>query len=155
MRTVEISVGLFIIISVIAFVVLAMQVSGLSNLYEDKTGYIVRAEFTNIGGLKTRGKVVMAGVSIGRVISVALDPDSYDAIVTMRIDNKINTIPDDTRASILTAGLLGDNFIGLAPGFSDEYLMEGSLIPIENTDEALMLEKLISKFVTSQGLSDE
>lgn len=155
MRTLEISVGFFIVFSVVALLILALQVSGLSQIFESNVGYEMKAQFSNIGGLKVRGKVVMAGVVVGRVTDIKLNMDSYEAVVTMRVDEVVNKIPDDSRASILTAGLLGDNYIGIMPGFSETYFHKESVIPIENTDSAVVLENLISKFITNRASKSE
>lgn len=152
-RAVESAVGLFLIAGIVSLLVLALQVSGLSNLFETDNGYKIKAEFTNLGGLKTRAKVSLAGVVVGRVLHIALEPDSFYATVTISIDpRRVQNLPEDTRASILTAGLLGDNYIGLTPGFSTTaFLKEGSIIPAENTDSAVVLEQLIAKFVAGQA----
>lgn len=153
MKTVEITVGAFMVASLAALLMLALQVSGLSNFYREEPGYQVKAEFSNIGGLKVRAKVSVGGVVVGRVIHIGLEPQTFNAVATLVIDpKKVDKLPDDTRASILTAGLLGDNYIGLTPGFNEaEFLHEGSLIPVENTDSALVLESLVSKFLAGQA----
>ncbi|MDB6095735.1 MAG: organic solvent transporter substrate-binding protein [Francisellaceae bacterium] len=152
-RTLEISVGLFVLLAIGSLLMLALQVSGL-NFAKKTEGYTLKAEFSNIGGLKVRSKVAIAGVTIGRVTQIDLDPVSFNASVVMSIDKKENHIPEDSRAAILTAGLLGDNYIGLFPGFdNDAFLKDGSNIPLENTDSAIVLEQLISKFVSGQASS--
>lgn len=157
MRTVEIAVGALIIAGIASLLMLALQVSGLSNLFERDSGYKVYAYFENIGGLKIRAKVSVAGVVIGRVCAIELDPISFNAKVTMCIaSDRIDKFPSDSQVSIMTAGLLGDNYIALVPGFNDsEYLSDGSYIPIENTHSALLLEKLISKFMANQVSGDQ
>lgn len=153
MKTVEISVGAFMVAGIAALLMLALQVSGMGNFFHKESGYTVTAAFSNIGGLKVRAKVSVAGVVVGRVVGVLLNPTSFDAEVVMIIDPKRlgGKLPADTRASIMTAGLLGDNYIALAPGFSEkEFLSEGSQIPVDNTDSAVVLEQLISKFVANQ-----
>lgn len=152
MRTVEIAVGGFMVAGIVSLLMLSLQVSGLSTIYKKEGGYNIQAEFSNIGGLKIRSKVSIAGVVIGRVVGIDLDQGSYNAKVTMAIQDAVRKLPLDTRASILTAGLLGDNFVGLSPGFNEEeYLKEGSVIAVENTDSALALEQLISKFVAGKA----
>ncbi|PCI37306.1 MAG: outer membrane lipid asymmetry maintenance protein MlaD [Thiotrichales bacterium] len=149
-RYTEIAVGLFIIASIVAFTMLALQVSGLNTFHESNDTYKVTMEFTNVGNLKKRGKVTIAGVTVGRVIDIVLAAETYNAMVLIAMDKGYN-IPDDTTASILTAGLLGDNYVGLTPGFSDDFLQEGSVIVMENTHSALVLEQLIDKFITNQS----
>ena len=152
MRTVEITVGALMIAGILSLLMLALQVSGLSSFFKEEPGYHVKAEFANIGALKVRAKVSVAGVVVGRVVKIHLEPETFNATVLMAIDPKqANKLPSDTRASILTAGLLGDNYISLLPGFDEnEFLREGSSIPIGNTDSAVILEQLISKFLAGQ-----
>lgn len=146
-RIVEMAVGAFILVSIVSFAILALQVSGLQSSFREEKGYQVRVEFNNIGGLKLRSKVTLAGVLVGRVTHIELDPETFNAKVDVRVSHRFNQIPEDSRASILTAGLLGDNYIGLQPGFSETVLKEGSEIPVENTDSAIVLEQLVEKFV--------
>jgi phospholipid/cholesterol/gamma-HCH transport system substrate-binding protein len=151
LRTVEITVGAFMIIGILCLLMLAIQVSGLSNFVKEEPGYRVRAEFTNIGSLKVRAKVTIAGVAVGRVVKIQLEPDTYNATVWLALDPKrLSKLPTDTRASILTAGLLGDNYISLTPGFSESFLKEGDIISINDTDSAIILEQLVSKFLANQ-----
>lgn len=151
-RTIEISVGLFVVLGIIALLMLAMQVSGLSNSFRDDQGYKVTAIFANIGGLKVRSKVTMAGVKIGRVTNITLDKDEYTAIVEMSIDTRFSNIPTDSEAQILTSGLLGDNYVGIKPGFEeDSFFKNGGLIDETRTNSAVVLEDLISKFVAGEA----
>jgi phospholipid/cholesterol/gamma-HCH transport system substrate-binding protein len=150
-RKLEIWVGLFVVLSIASLLMLALQVSGLSNFYSAKAGYTVKAYFANIGGLKVRSKVTVSGVTIGRVESIELEENSYgeyQAVVSFIIDSDFSKIPADSSAKILTSGLLGDNYIGLVPGHSDKFLQEGSAI--EFTTQAVLLEDLISKFATGK-----
>lgn len=152
MRTVEITVGAFMVAGILSLLMLALQVSGLSHFFKPDQGYHVKAEFSNIGSLKVRGKVSVAGVVVGRVVNIKLEPQTYNAEVTLLVDPaRVGKLPSDTRASILTSGLLGDNYIGLTPGFDETELKEGDMIEISNTDSAVVLEQLISKFVAKQG----
>jgi len=152
MRTVEITVGAFMIASILSLLMLALQVSGLNTFYKEDRGYKVKAEFTNIGSLKVRAKVSLGGVLIGRVVRIDLEPKTFNAKVWMIIDPlRVDKLPIDSRASILTAGLLGDNYISITPGFNDtEFLKEGDTIPIDSTDSAVILEQLVSKFLAGQ-----
>ncbi len=149
-RNLEITVGLFVIAACVSLGMLALTVSGLSDFYAMKQAYDITADFENIGGLKPRARVTIAGVTVGRVTAIEIDPDTYWARVTLAIHEEVQDLPGDTRASILTAGLLGDNYIGLTPGYDEtEFLQENS--HIVDTTGAIVLEQLISKFVSSQA----
>lgn len=150
-RTLELSVGLLFLLGILAFVILALKVSGLGQSFRYNDGYTITAEFENIGGLKPRARVTIAGVAVGRVTAIRFDTKDYLAEVAIRIDSAINNIPDDSRASILTAGLLGDNYIALTPGFSEQYFKSGDHIAVENTSKAIVLEELVSKFVANKA----
>ncbi len=155
LRTVEITVGLIVIAGVLSLLMLAVQVSGLGSFTREAPGYKIKAAFSNIGGLKVRAKISVAGVVVGRVVHIELDPQTFNATVLMSLDPKaVAKLPNDSRASILTAGLLGDNYISLTAGFNDnEYLKEGDTITVSNTDSAVVLEQLISKFLAGQASS--
>lgn len=148
MRTMEITVGAFMAAGFVALFFLAMQVSNLSTVTESN-GYSIQARFDNIGGLKVRSAVTMAGVRIGRVTGIAFDDTTYEAIVTMLIDSERKSIPDDTFAKIYTAGLLGEQYIGLDPGGSEDYLGDGGTIPL--TQSALVLEEIIGQVLFSKA----
>lgn len=153
-RKIEIWVGLFVVSGVASLLMLALQVSGLADFYSSKQGYNVKAAFSHIGGLKARSKVTISGVTIGRVTDITLHQNEYgdfQAMVNLSIDENYNTIPSDSSAKILTAGLLGDNYIGITPGQDEEYLQEGDVIYL--TSQAILLEDLISKFAV--GSSDD
>jgi len=147
-RTIEILVGAFMAAGLVAFFFLAMQVSNLSNSGNGE-GYDVTARFDNIGSLKVRSPVTMAGVRIGRVSGISFDRNTYEAVVTLRIDAQYDVIPDDSFAKIFTAGLLGEQYIGLDPGGSEKYLHEGSEISL--TQSALVLEEIIGQFLFSKA----
>jgi len=157
MRTVETAVGALMMAGILSLLMLALQVSGLSNFFREEPGYKLKAEFTNIGGLKIKAKVTVGGVVVGRVIKVTLEPTTFAATALIAIDStKVKNLPSDTRASILTAGLLGDNYISLTPGFSeDQFLKEGDIIPLGSTDSAIVLEQLVSKFMAGQVSSNK
>lgn len=151
-KNIEVTVGFFMLMAVAAMLMLAIRVSGLSDVYHDG-GYMVTVDFNNVGGLKPRAKVSIGGVQVGRVKTISLDQQHFVARVTMVINEQWNSIPSDSQASILTAGLLGDNYIGLTPGFSETALAEGSHIPVEETNSAIILEQLVSKLVANQASS--
>lgn len=151
-KSIEILVGLFVSLCITALFFLALQVSNFSDL-QDNGSYTVIAHFENVGGLKSKALVSMAGVPIGRVADISFDPDNYDALVKLRIDARYNKMPSDTSASILTSGLLGDKYIGLTPGGLDEFLQEGDTI--ELTQSALVLERLISQFLFNSSDKDK
>ena len=148
-RAIEIWVGLFVAISLVALFFVAMQVSNLAELRTAQGSYKVMARFENIGGLKVRAPVSVAGVVVGRVSHVGFDNKTYEAIVEMRIDPAYDTLPVDTSASILTAGLLGEQYIGLSPGGADEHLKDGD--ELELTQSAIILEQVISRFLFSKA----
>jgi len=148
MRTIEISVGAFVLAGGLAFVMLMVQVSGVS-FERDEASYRLFAEFSDVAGLRKRSKVSMAGVTIGRVTDITVDPVYGRAIVEMHINGVTGTLPMDTGARILTEGLLGARYIGLMPGGDEETLAEGDFI--EDTQGALVLENLIGDLVTRLG----
>jgi len=147
-RSVEITVGLFVDGGLLALFVLAMKVSNL-NIYTGKDGYEVLARFENIGGLKERSPVTMAGVRIGQVARIEFDNDTYEAVTHMEIDPSYNKLPKDTSASIFTAGLLGEQYISLEPGGEETYLGPGDEIKL--TQSALVLEQVIGQFLFSKA----
>jgi phospholipid/cholesterol/gamma-HCH transport system substrate-binding protein len=148
MRTLEISVGAFMALGFIALFFLALQVSNL-NTFSNGEGYQITARFDNIGGLKVKAAVSMAGVRVGRVTAISVDGKNYDAVVTMTIVKDFNTIPDDTFAKIYTAGLLGEQYIGLEAGGSETYLEQGGELSM--TQSALVLEEIIGQFLFSKA----
>lgn len=144
----EILVGLFVAAGLAALFMLAMKVSNLGDFTEEK-GYQVTANFQNIGGLKPRSPVSMAGVRVGRVADIKLDPETYDAVVTLNIYSQYDNIPLDSSASIFTAGLLGEQYIGLQAGADDFYLADGDEITL--TQPAVVLEQIIGQFLYSKA----
>jgi phospholipid/cholesterol/gamma-HCH transport system substrate-binding protein len=151
-RSVEIWVGLFVAAGMAALFMLAMQVSNLS-LASDDVGYDVTARFENIGGLKVRSPVTMAGVRVGRVSHIGFDPLTFEAVVTLHISSQYDQLPADTSANIFTAGLLGEQYVGLDPGGDMEVLEQGSEIML--TQSALVLEQLIGQFLFSKASEGE
>jgi phospholipid/cholesterol/gamma-HCH transport system substrate-binding protein len=147
-RLVEITVGAFMAAGLVALFFLAMQVSNLASI-TGGDGYMVTARFDNIGGLKVRSPVAMAGVRIGRVVDISYDQKNFEALVTLQIDSTYDQIPEDTIAKIYTSGLLGEQYIGLDPGGSLESLEQGSELMM--TQSALVLEEIIGQFLFSKA----
>jgi len=147
-RLVEITVGLFVVVGFAAFFMLAMNVSNLIT-YESNEGYQVSARFDNIGGLKVRSPVAVGGVRIGKVAKIEYDNESYEAVVTMDIEPQYNRFPIDSSAGILTAGLLGEQYVGLEAGAEEEFLVAGSEITV--TQSAIVLEEVIGQFLYSKA----
>lgn len=147
-RTLEMAVGLFLVAGFVALFFLAIKVSGLSD-ETSRPSYRLYTSFQNAGGLTVRAKVTMAGVAIGRVSAITLDPQTLKAKVALDIYKDVNSIDNDAVASILTAGLLGEKYIGIVPGAGDEMLKDGD--EIEQTQSALVLEDLIGKFLSSMA----
>ena len=147
-RAVELGTGLFVLLGIGALFFLTTQTTGGDDFNADDV-FTVEARFQNVGSLKRRAPVSMAGVTIGRVTKVTFDPAALEAVVTFVIDKEYDQIPDDSDASVLTAGLLGSQYIGLQPGGSDMYLEDGSEILF--TQSAVVLENLIGKFLVSNS----
>ena len=137
-------VGVFIIAGIAALLILALKVSGL-NYYPGQNTYQLTASFDNIGGLKVRAPVRLAGVQIGEVKAIAIEPKTFKAVVTLAIDSKQDQLPTDTAANIQTEGLLGSNFIALSPGYAEDFLKHDDRIEV--THSALILENLIGQFL--------
>ena len=145
--TLDLWVGAFVVAGIAALVVLALKVGNLST-YNVSESYQLQAHFTNVGGLKTTASVRSAGVLVGRVTSIVLDTQLYEAKVTMSIDKRYQ-FPKDTFANILTSGLLGEQYIGLEPGGDDKMLQNGD--EFKKTQSAVVLENLIGKFFTQSA----
>jgi len=144
----DLVVGLFVLIGFGAIAYLSIQVGGLG--YRGPGGLVLYADFDQIGGLKARAPVMIAGVKVGQVGAITLD-ESMRAHVKLEIDRKLR-LPRDTSAAIQTAGLLGDQFIALEPGADENFLESGEVIAF--TTNALSIESLISKFVASSDSGD-
>ena len=140
-------VGMFVVVGIAALVMLALKVGNLST-YNVSDSYQVQAYFSNIGGLKPKASIKSAGVLVGRVTDISLDTERYEAKVTMSLDKRYQ-FPKDTFANILTSGLLGEQYIGLAPGGDSEMLKGGD--QIKKTQSAMVLEDLIGKFIYSKA----
>ena len=145
-RAIDISVGLFILLGLGSVVFLTSQTLGSSHL-SNSASYTLHARFDHVGDLKVRAPVALAGVTIGRVSQITVDPIEYRAIVDLRIDSKFNQLPIDTDASIATTGLLGGKYIELGPGGDEEVLQDQD--EIEFTQSAILLENLIGKYMLS------
>jgi phospholipid/cholesterol/gamma-HCH transport system substrate-binding protein len=147
-RTLELDTGLFVLLGFAALGFLTTQLPGSGvQLGGSSAGYHVTARFDNVGDLKVGAPVTMAGVRVGRVDRVGIDPAQFKAVVTLTIDKQYGQIPDDSDASIQTAGLLGAKYVGLGAGGSGTYLAEGS--QIQFTQSALVLENLVNKLFAS------
>ena len=145
-RTIEATVGLFVVLGLVLLGWMAITVSGLDfSPAEDE--YSVSARFSNVAGLKPRAKVTSAGVTVGRVDAIELDPDQGMAVVTLALNGRFDQFPLDTSASILTSGLLGEKYIGLRMGAEFDYLIDGD--EILDTQSSLVLEELIGRFLLS------
>src|SRR5262245_25158192 len=149
-RSLEIGTGAFVLLGFAALAFLTTQLPGTSlKLGGGPATYAVTAKFDNIGDLKPGSPVTMAGVNIGRVETIRFDPKDYKAAVTLRIETQYSEIPDDSDASIQTAGLLGGKYIGIGPGGSETFLKQGS--QIEFTQSAIVLESLVNKFFANMA----
>ena len=146
-KSIETMVGVFVLLGLLAIVFLALKAANLASFRVGST-YVVTAKFDNIGGLKVRAPVKSAGVTVGRVTAIALDAKSYQGAVTMELEQGIE-FPADTSAKILTSGLLGDQYIGLEPGGSEQNLKPGGTIKM--TQSAVVLENLIGQFLYSKA----
>ena len=146
-KSIETLVGGFVLLGMLGLVFLALKAANLGSL-GGTDAYSLTANFDNIGGLKARAPVRAAGVTVGRVKSIQLDPKSYQGIVTLDID-KGYKFPKDTSAKILTAGLLGDQYVGLEPGGDDQDLAAGGVIA--QTQSAVVLENLIGQFIAGKA----
>ena len=143
-------VGAFVAIGCAALFMLAMKVSNLSTLSSEE-GYLLTAYFENIGGLKVRSPITVSGVKVGQVTNIVFDPNRLQAKVTLLVETDHNYFSTDTAASIYTAGLLGEQYIALEPGAEDETLKDGDIV--EFTQSALVLEEIVSKFISNVASS--
>lgn len=146
-KGIETMVGLFVLLGLAGLVFLSLKAANLAS-FGTRDTYTVTARFDNIGGLKARSPVRSAGVVVGRVTSIALDPKSYQGLVTMELDNSVQ-FPKDSSAKILTSGLLGDQYIGIEPGAEEKNLAAGDVI--KQTQSAVVLENLISQFLFNKA----
>ena len=147
-RTVlDLWVGFFVAVGLAAVLFLSLKVGNLSSSHLSES-YVLKAKFDNIGGLKVRGPVKSAGVVVGRIVDIQFDAASYEAVVSMTIDGRYH-FPKDTFASINTAGLLGEQYVGFDAGGDEKMLSAGDTIA--KTQSAIVLEKLISQFLFSKA----
>jgi len=151
-QKVEVAVGVFVVLGLAALMMLAMKVSNLSAL-SGNAGYYLTARFENIGGLKVRSPVNMAGVRIGQVSEIRLDQTTFEAVVTIRISEQFNQLPLDTSASVYTSGLLGEQYISLDPGGEDIFLTDGAEIKI--TSSSFVLEQVLGKVLFSKAAGED
>jgi phospholipid/cholesterol/gamma-HCH transport system substrate-binding protein len=143
-RSTEIGTGLFVLLGFAALFFLVTQITNRGFTPADHS-YRLKARFTNVGGLKVGAPVSIAGVTVGRVEAIDVDPSDFKAVVKLKIQQKYSTIPNDSDVSIFTAGLLGGQYIGIGPGGSETFYKDGD--QIELTQSAIVLENLISKFL--------
>jgi phospholipid/cholesterol/gamma-HCH transport system substrate-binding protein len=145
----EFMVGVLMLAGAAALFFLAMKASNFASIDDGDDGYRISARFDNIGGLKVRSPVTMAGVRIGQVQAISVDSETFEAVVSISIQPQYDRIPEDTFAKILTSGLLGEQYIGLDPGGSLDYMTNGSEIIV--TQSALVLEEIVGQFLFSKA----
>jgi phospholipid/cholesterol/gamma-HCH transport system substrate-binding protein len=145
-KNLEIMVGLFVFIGLASLLVLAFNISNLGSSLSSPSVYTVHARFDNVGGLRSRSKVTLSGVNVGRVVSVGYDAKVSRALVKMEIETQYQ-LSSDTQASIYTAGLLGEQYISLEPGAEDEVLSDGDSIYLSQS--ALVLEEIVGKVLVN------
>ena len=146
-RQTETLVGTFVLVGALALVFLSLKAANLASFSFDST-YPLKARFDNVGGLKIRAPVKSAGVTVGRIASIVFDDKTFQGVVTVEIDRRYQ-FPTDTSAKILTAGLLGDQYVGLEPGADDKNLQPGDAIKM--TQSAVVLENLIGQLIYSKA----
>lgn len=146
-KGIEVMVGCFVLLGLLGLLFLSLKAANLASFGQSQ-GYVVTARFDNIGGLKPRAPVRSAGVTVGRVKSIGLDPTTFQGVVTMELNPDVQ-FPRDSSAKILTSGLLGDQFIGIEPGGDDKNLAAGDVIT--STQSAVILENLIGQFLFNKA----
>lgn len=151
-RHFQIGTGLFILLGFAALGYLATQTTSLAN-FDQGPSYALKARFTNVGQLKLRAPVKVAGVRIGTVSDIRFEPDRLDALVTLSIDKRYQQLPDDSAAAIFTSGLLGDQYVGLQPGGSPDYFKDGDEVVL--VQNAIQLEELIGKYLVGGNGPDK
>ncbi len=143
-QSVELTAGLFMLLGLAALLFLAFEATDVGGFGKEGS-YQISARFSNVGDLKPRAPVAVAGVNIGTIEAITLEPDSFEALVTMTIDARYDQLPTDTSASIYTKGVLGDKYVELEPGGSPDYLRNGDELFIAQS--AVVLEELVSKYL--------
>ena len=151
-RSYQIGSGLFILLGFAALAYLATQTTSVAN-FRQSPSYLLKARFNNVGQLKLRAPVKVAGVRIGSVESIEVDPARLDAKVTLSVDKRYDEIPDDSSAAIFTSGLLGDQYVGIQPGGSPEMFKDGGEFVL--TQSSMQLEDLIGKFLVNGSPSQK
>jgi phospholipid/cholesterol/gamma-HCH transport system substrate-binding protein len=146
-KNMELFVGLFVALGMAALVFIALKAANLGS-FGNNGGYVLQARFDNIGSLKPRAPVRSAGVTVGRVTAIRLDPKTYQGLVTMEIQHGLE-FPRDSSAKILTAGLLGDQYVGLEAGGDEKNLAPNDIMT--QTQSAVVLENLISQFLFNKA----
>jgi phospholipid/cholesterol/gamma-HCH transport system substrate-binding protein len=147
-KGIETLVGGFVLLGLVGLVFLSLQAANLVTFFGQGDSYTLQARFDNIGGLKPRAPVRSAGVTVGRVTSIALDPTTFEGVVTLAIDSQVR-FPKDSAAKILTSGLLGDQYVGIEPGGDEQDLAAGERIV--QTQGAVVLENLIGQFLFNRA----
>jgi len=150
-RTIDISTGLFVLLGFAAILFMVTQITN-REFSLNSSSYRLTASFENVGGLKAGAPVSMAGVTIGRVEAIQYDMNLLKAVATLRIDGRYDAIPNDSDASIFTAGLLGGQYVGLSPGGSEDAFRDGDRI--EFVQDAVVLENLISKYLFNSAATE-
>ncbi len=151
-KTLDLWAGIFVLAGIVALFMLAFKVGNLSSFSLSSNNYVLYANFENIGGLKVRAPVKSAGVVVGRIAEIRFDNKDYLARVTLSLDKRYQ-FPKDTFASILTSGLLGEQYVGLDAGGDSEFLQPGETI--KKTQSAVVLEKLIGQFLFNKAEGDK
>lgn len=157
MKKIELWVGSFMLFGIVALLVVMFKIVNVGSFSSSQT-YMLEANFDNIGGLKIRAPVKVGGVKIGEVTNITLDRDTHVPRVFMSLDSAFGYFPDTSTANIYTSGVLGEQYVGILPGFElegeTEYMQDGDVI--EDTNPALVLEDLIGKVLYSlTGSGDE
>lgn len=148
--TLDLWVGIFVVAGIAAVLFLALRVGNMGS-FDSTSTYTVKAEFDNIGGLKARAPIKSAGVVVGRVAEIGFDSAMYEATVTMKLDSRYK-FPKDSSASIMTSGLLGEQYVALEAGGEEKMLREGDTLKI--TQGAVVLENLIGQFLYNKSDSE-
>jgi len=147
-RSIETLVGLFVLLGILGLLFLALKAANLGSFTSSGDNYTLIAKFDNIGGLKVRAPVRSAGVTVGRVTSITLDPKTYQGVVKLDMQRGVQ-FPNDSSARILTSGLLGDQYVGLEAGAEEKVFAPGDTI--KSTQSAVVLESLISQFLFNKA----